>query len=125
MILQDSSYISISDLAECFDESLPAFTGNNDNKRNNLHTLLICNVIVGRCIEGHSDLKRMPNPFFHSSVNNMENPTIFCTFQNSQSYPLYLVHFRKNTPPVNPLSNLSSVSNSNSLSNFISSLKTN
>src|SRR5690606_10012731 len=63
------------------------------DKANNIRTIILCDVVVGRCENGTENKYQTSSPLIHSTVDNTSTPLLFCTFNNTQSYPAYIIHF--------------------------------
>jgi len=61
--------------------------------------MFLCRVLVGEYCLGRKDQPtpdvRMGTGRYDSTVNNLEDPTIFVTCHDSQAYPEYIVTFTK------------------------------
>ena len=61
--------------------------------------MFLCRVLVGEYCLGREDQPtpdvRRGTELYDSTVNNLEDPTIFVTYHDSQSYPEYIVTFTK------------------------------
>jgi poly [ADP-ribose] polymerase 10/14/15 len=61
--------------------------------------MFLCRVLVGEYCLGREDQPtpdvRRGTELYDSTVNNLEAPTIFVTYHDSQSYPEYIVTFTK------------------------------
>ncbi|CAM9714122.1 unnamed protein product, partial [Discosporangium mesarthrocarpum] len=56
--------------------------------------MIFAKVLVGNYLTGESSMTVPPTRFgvtFNSTVDDEENPCIFATFRDFQSYPMYLV----------------------------------
>ncbi len=69
------------------------------NSRGERH-MFLCRVLVGEyCLEREDQPTpdvRSGTQLYDSTVNNLEAPTIFVTYNDSQAYPEYIVTFTKN-----------------------------
>ena len=59
--------------------------------------MLLCNVALGRFFVGNSDIRAPLNDPFGSTVDDIDDPTIFVAYQDYQAFPLYIITF-KNPP---------------------------
>lgn len=61
--------------------------------------MFVCRVTVGEYCLGVHDAPapsvRTGNMLYDSTVDNMQNPTMFVTYHDSQAYAEYLVKFRQ------------------------------
>ena len=64
--------------------------------------MYLAKVLVGKYTAGKQGMKRpppidpnKPEILYDSVVNNKDNPTIFLTFHDSQSYPEYIITFKR------------------------------
>ena len=57
--------------------------------------MLLCRVALGKIAEGSPDLRRPP-PGFDSVCRKLDlhRNDIFAVFDNSQSYPEYIIHYK-------------------------------
>ena len=95
----NSSYSADKDLSKKEKYSVP----NEDGLKVNI----MCRVLVGDFCRGF-DQTQVPDYMkggsrrFDSTVDNVENPTIFVTYNDAQVYPEYIVTFRDKRPPPPP-----------------------
>jgi len=59
------------------------------------YSIILAQVVTGRFTVGNSntDRKNLPEQY-HSTVNNIENPTIFVVYHDAAAYPQYIIKFR-------------------------------
>jgi hypothetical protein len=70
--------------------------------------LLVCRVFLGKSVAGHSGLRRPPylpgtNDLADSVHGHIGTSKIYAVFDNNQSYPEYIVHFKSKGMIMNPL----------------------
>ena len=75
------------------------FTASQDTPSSYKH-MFLARVLVGSYTTGNSSLTRpppknplSPNVLFDSCCDNMTNPALFVVFENSQSYPEFLITY--------------------------------
>ena len=73
-----------------------------DSVKGSTFFMYVAKVLVGICVEGKKKMRVLPkrndlrNPelFYDSAVDNVDDPTIFVTFDDYQCYPEYLITFQ-------------------------------
>merc|ERR1719181_1682451 len=65
---------------------------------NGVQHMFACRVMVGEFCLGRPNMVtpdvRKGNTLFDSTVDRLENPTIYVTYHDAQAYPDYLIHFK-------------------------------
>jgi hypothetical protein len=60
--------------------------------------MLLVRVLAGHYAQGEASMRRPPvrreDVLFDSVVDNVKAPTIYITFDNTRSYPSYVVEYR-------------------------------
>ncbi|XP_029016918.1 protein mono-ADP-ribosyltransferase PARP12 [Betta splendens] len=78
-----------------------SYTDDSDVK-----SMFVSRVLVGDFTKGSSELCRAPSKdggdvnFFHSCVDNVQNPSIYVVFEKPQIYPEYLLQYKNAHPLV-------------------------
>ncbi len=66
-----------------------------------LQYIFVCRMIVGEYTQGHQKMKTAPpltadsKEVYDSLVDNINTPTIFVAMTDAQTYPEYLITFKK------------------------------
>ncbi|PRP82777.1 tankyrase-1-like, partial [Planoprotostelium fungivorum] len=55
--------------------------------------MLMCRVVLGSCVPGQGGLRRPPQKNDGELHDSVSGPGMFVVFENTQSYPEYLIHF--------------------------------
>ena len=66
-------------------------------KQNEISFMMICDVIVGKCVQGTCNMEIDTNKY-DNSVNNMKTPSIYVTPYANGAIPRYVIAFHRNAP---------------------------
>ena len=73
----------------------------DDDDDDTIRVVLLCRVAVGQWCEGNGSqitpLEIYPgtNEYYNTTVDNVNNPTMFVTYHDAQAYPEYIITIRR------------------------------